>query len=103
MTQNTRYLPEKFPYKQMTRETISGQRHYVSPEGHKLPSVTTILDYTKPEEAKQALREWRRRVGEKQAQAITTEAAGRGTRMHKYLENFIFKGETGEPGSNPYS
>ena len=34
---------------------------------------------------------------------ITAEAAGRGTRMHKYLENYVLKGETGEPGSNPYS
>jgi genome maintenance exonuclease 1 len=23
--------------------------------------------------------------------------------MHKYLENFVLTGETGEPGSNPYS
>jgi hypothetical protein len=65
--------------------------------------VTTILDATKSEESKQALNNWRKRVGAVQAQAITTEAAGRGTRMHKWLENYIKTGETGEPGSNPYS
>ena len=87
----------------MKRETTTEGRKYVAPDGNKLPSVTTILDATKPIEAKKALIEWRRRVGEQKAKEITTEAAGRGTRMHKYLENYVLTGETGEPGSNPYS
>ncbi len=87
----------------MKRETTTEGRKYVAPDGEKLPSVTTILDATKPLEAKKALIEWRRRVGEQKAKEITAEAAGRGTRMHKYLENYVLKGETGEPGSNPYS
>ena len=96
------YIP-KYNYISINRETINGERRYATPDGEKLPSVTTILDATKSEESKQALREWRKRVGEKQAQAITTEAAGRGTRMHKWLENYVKTGATGEPGSNPYS
>ena len=87
----------------MSRVEIDGNRRYATPDGEKLPSVTTILDATKTEEAKQALHNWRKRVGVQKAQEITTEAAGRGTRMHKWLENFIKTGETGEPGSNPYS
>ncbi len=87
----------------MKRETTTEGRKYVAPDGEKLPSVTTILDATKPIEAKKALIEWRRRVGEQKAKEITAEAAGRGTRMHKYLENYVLRGETGEPGSNPYS
>lgn len=75
----------------------------MTPDGHAVPSVTTILDATKPEEAKQALREWRKRVGEEKAKQITTEAAGRGTRMHKWLENHVKTGSMGEPGTNPYS
>ena len=96
-------LINKFPYNEMKRETTTEGRKYVAPDGEKLPSVTTILDATKPIEAKKALIEWRRRVGEQKAKEITAEAAGRGTRMHKYLENYVLKGETGEPGSNPYS
>jgi hypothetical protein len=96
-------LINKFPYKEMKRETTTEGRKYVTPGGIKLPSVTTILDATKPLEAKKALIEWRRRVGEQKAKEITAEAAGRGTRMHKYLENYVLNGETGEPGSNPYS
>jgi genome maintenance exonuclease 1 len=95
-------ITNKFPYKELKRETTTEGRKYVAPDGSKLPSVTTILDATKTAESKKALHDWRRRVGEKQAQAITTEAAGRGTRMHKWLENHIKTDVIGEPGSNPY-
>jgi genome maintenance exonuclease 1 len=97
------YIPDKYPYKELKRETINGSRKYMTPDGHAVPSVTTILDATKPEEKKQALREWRKRVGEEKAKQITTEAAGRGTRMHKWLENHVKTGDTGQPGTNPYS
>jgi genome maintenance exonuclease 1 len=97
------YIPDKYNYVPMSRVEVDGKRRYATPDGEKLPSVTTILDATKSEESKQALQNWRNRVGHVKAQAITTEAAGRGTRMHKWLENYIKTGETGEPGSNPYS
>jgi len=87
----------------MQRVEVDGKRRYLTPDGEKLPSVTTILDATKSEESKQALNNWRKRVGVQKAQEITTEAAGRGTRMHKWLENYVKTGETGDPGSNPYS
>jgi hypothetical protein len=97
------YIPNKYNYIQINRESINGERRYATPDGEKLPSVTTILSATAPKEKLQALQEWRNRVGHKQAQAITTEAAGRGTRMHKWLENYVKTGATGDPGSNPYS
>ena len=96
-------IVQRYTYSSLNRETIEGSRKYATPDGEKLPSVTTILDATKPEEKKKALQEWRKRVGEKQAQAITTEAAGRGTRMHKWIEDYIKTGQLGVPGSNPYS
>ncbi len=92
----------KFNYKKLNR--IDGaSRLYETPDGSRVPSVTTILDKTKSEEKRQALANWRKRVGEEKAREITTEAAGRGTRMHKWLENYVLTGNTGEPGSNPYS
>lgn len=97
------YNPNKFPYKELKKENINGSRKYVTPDGFAVPSVTTILEATKPEEKKQALLEWRKRVGEEKAKQITTEAAGRGTRMHKWLENHVKTGDMGQPGSNPYS
>jgi genome maintenance exonuclease 1 len=42
-------------------------------------------------------------VGEQQAQQITTEAANRGTRMHKWLENYVQNGDPGTPGTHPES
>ena len=96
-------LVERYNYEPIGRKTIEGKRHYSTPDGSAVPSVTTILDATKPEEKKQALRNWKKRVGEKKAQQIVTEAAGRGTRMHKWLEDYVMSGVMGEPGSNPYS
>jgi ATP-dependent exoDNAse (exonuclease V) beta subunit len=75
----------------------------MTPDGFAVPSVTTVLEATKPEEKKKALLEWRKRVGEEKAKQITTEAAGRGTRMHKWLENHVKTGNAGQPGTNPYS
>jgi genome maintenance exonuclease 1 len=97
------YKPDKFNYISMSRVEVDGKRRYATPDGEKLPSVTTILDATKSEESKQALANWRKRVGHAKAQEITTEAAGRGTRMHKWLEDYIKTGLMGEPGTNPYS
>lgn len=97
------YIPNKFNYVPMSRVEIDGKRRYATPDGEKLPSVTTILDATKSEESKQALQNWRKRVGVQKAQEITTEAAGRGTRMHKWLEDYVKTGLVGAPGSNPYS
>jgi CRISPR/Cas system-associated exonuclease Cas4 (RecB family) len=96
-------LIEKYNYVPINRESVEGRRLYATPDGSKVPSVTTILDKTKPEESRIALANWRRAVGEQKAQQITTEAANRGTRMHKYLEDYV-KGEVlRESVSNPYA
>ena len=96
------YIP-KFNYSELSRTTEAGKRLYQTPDGRKVPSVTTILGATQPEEKKQSLQNWRNSVGAERAQAITTEAANRGTRMHKYLEDYIRNGVISERGSNPYS
>jgi hypothetical protein len=93
----------KFDYKTLSRTNINGKRHYNTPVGNPVPSVTTILDKTKPDEEKIALENWKRRVGHERAQQITTEAASRGTRMHTYLEHYVKQGEIRDRGSNPFS
>lgn len=87
----------------LNRQTINGSRHYIDPNKKPLPSVTTILDKTKPEERKQALQQWRQRVGENRAQQIVTEAANRGTRMHTFLEHYIKHDEMHSLPSNPFA
>lgn len=93
----------KFDYKPIPRVVVEGKRFYATPDGARLPSVTTILDRTKPEEKRQALENWKRSVGVERAQQITTEAANRGTRMHTYLERYIKDGAMPARGSNPFS
>ena len=99
----TSMIIQKYNYAPIDRTTIDGKRHYCTPDGAKVPSVTTILDRTKPEEKKAALNEWRNRVGHAQAQKITTEAANRGTRMHSYLESYILSDDMKPLPSNPYA
>ena len=96
-------ITEKFNYTQLKRASVEGKRLYTTPDGKAVPSVTTILDKTKSEEKRQALANWKRRVGNAKAQEIVTEAAGRGTRMHKYLEDYCIDSELKTPGSNPFS
>ena len=94
---------QKYDYQPIPRVEVNGKRFYATPDGNKLPSVTTILDKTKSEESKAALQNWRNRVGAEKAQQITTEAANRGTRMHTYLEHYVKTGEVKDRGSNPFS
>ena len=92
-------LRSKIIYKSLSRTEGESGRLYLCPDGSKVPSVTTILDRTKTEEKRQALANWKKRVGEQAAQTIVTEAAGRGTSMHKMIERWL-AGEDITPGSN---
>lgn len=96
-------ITPRYNYVPLDRATIDGKRHYCLPNGEKVPSVTTILDYTKPQEKRDALTNWKKRVGEQRAQEITTEAANRGTRMHAYLEQYIVSEEMKPLPNNPFA
>ena len=96
-------ITQKYDYTPLARESVEGKRHYALPDGSRVPSVTTILERTKPEEKKQALQEWRNRVGHERAQQITTEAANRGTRMHTYLERYVKNDDIGDFPTNPFA
>ena len=96
-------LQPKFIYTKLTRDESTGKRLYATPDGTKVPSVTTVLDKTKPEESRIALANWRKAMGDKKATEITTEAANRGTRMHKYLEDYVNGEALKESVSNPFA
>jgi len=75
------------PFVELTTENINGQRHYVLPDGvTKLKSVTTLLSEKLD---KTALLEWRKKVGEEEANRISTQAARRGTSIHNLAEKYI--------------
>ena len=81
---------KKYVYPRSTRANIAGLRHYsVDGQEEKLPSVTTVLGQTQPKEKQESLDRWRQKVGLREAQKITRDAAIRGTAMHKYLEDLI--------------
>jgi genome maintenance exonuclease 1 len=77
---------------------IDGKRHYVTPEGGKYKSVTTILDEKLD---KTALLEWRKKVGEAEANRISTQAANRGTAIHNIAEHYLLNNESFPKGSMP--
>lgn len=90
----------KYTYEKLKRVEVDGKRRYAAPGGAPVASVTTILSNTKD---MSHLIAWKKRVGEQKAQEIVTEASGVGTRMHKYLEDYIDTAEWPQPGSNPYA
>ena len=90
---------ERIQYKpcQQVNDPVTRKRVYLTPDGERLPSVTTILSATKD---MTHLNEWKNRIGHEKAQQITTEAAGVGTAMHGNLERFL-AGLQRQPGNNP--
>ena len=87
---------QKYPYGEMSRVTKNKKRHYETPDGRAVPSVTTVLSATKD---MTHLHAWRKRIGAEKAQQITTESANIGTVMHNSLEKHV-KGIDRTPGSN---
>ena len=83
-------IVNKYSYPRSSRAKLDGLRHYtIDGSQKKLPSVTTVLGQTQPKEKQESLERWRSRVGLREAQKITRDAAIRGTAMHKYLEDLI--------------
>lgn len=72
-------------------ETPDG-RLYQTPSGKRYPSVTTITGLL----SKQSIIEWRKRVGEEEANRISTKAAKRGTKIHSLCESYL-NNESVEP------
>jgi genome maintenance exonuclease 1 len=68
-------------------ETINeeNRRLYVTPEGEKYPSVTTVLGWSKIE----SIKKWRKSVGEEAANRISGKAATRGTKFHYQVEDYL--------------
>ena len=79
----------KFIYPKSSRSTEDGLRKYLI-DGEKLPSVTSVIDFTKSIEDKAALANWRERTGVDLANKIQKDAAKRGGKMHSLLEQYLF-------------
>ena len=62
-----------------------GTRLYKTPSGKSYPSVTTVTGL----HSAKGIMEWRKRVGEAEANRISGKASARGTRIHQYCEDYL--------------
>lgn len=62
-----------------------GKRFYEAPNGKQYKSVTTILSNL----SKDSIQKWRNRVGEEEANRISSKATKRGTACHSIIEEYI--------------
>jgi genome maintenance exonuclease 1 len=66
-----------------------GSRVYETPTGKKYPSVTTVTGLLK----KDIITAWRKKVGNEEANKISSTAAKRGTRIHTLCEKYLLNEE----------
>ena len=65
------------------KTTEQGRRYFV--EGNAYPSVTTVIG----EKKKKSIVEWRRKVGEEEANKVSKRATTRGNKCHKLAEDYL--------------
>jgi len=63
----------------------TGDRFYRTPDGKKYASVTTVLK----EHTRHIIENWKKAVGEEQAQKISKRASNRGKKLHKFVEDYL--------------
>ena len=68
----------------LVRTNIGGKRHYDTPSGS-YPSITSVLSIRD----KEGILEWRKRVGNEEANRIMRKAATRGTQFHSLMEKYF--------------
>ena len=73
-------------------------RLYTTPDGKKLPSITTVLGATQD---KSGLDAWRKRVGEEEANRVMAQASTRGTAVHQLAEDYVNNEENWSKGAMP--
>ena len=83
MPSEFKLIHHEFP--KLQRLDLATGRVYLTPDGNKYPSVTAILGSKKDP----SIQEWRKRVGEKEANRLSKKASDRGTAIHSYVEDFI--------------
>lgn len=83
-----KFLFEKIPELDfdLYDETNEKGRVYITPEGNRYPSITTILSATT---SKEHLEVWRQKIGEEQADKIVRRSSRRGTDLHLVCEKYL--------------
>jgi len=79
------YCPPKVLDDLKSQTFPDGKRYYTLPDGTRLPSVTTVIGA----KGKQAIMEWRKRVGDEEANRVSKKASSRGTNVHTLCERYL--------------
>ena len=87
----------KFEYPNLERVDTDIGRHYLDSHNKAVPSVTTVLSGTS--KSKDALVQWRNRVGDEEADRIIKQSTDIGTAVHEAIEKFLNK-EDGDDLNN---
>jgi hypothetical protein len=77
--------PVTLSYGELVCETLSSGRTYLTPQGRKYPSITTVLNSQNQE----WVHEWRARVGAEEANRVGRAAAARGTSVHSLADKYL--------------
>jgi hypothetical protein len=77
-------------YEDLVTDTTSKRRLYVTPDGDKYPSVTTVLSII----TEDAIAAWKKRVGEEEANKVGHRASSRGTAVHAIVEKYLRNEDT---------
>jgi ATP-dependent exoDNAse (exonuclease V) beta subunit len=96
-------LHNRYNYPKLKRLQTPAGRQYVGESelyADPVPSVTTVLDSTAD---KTFLIEWKKRIGEDEANRQSQQAAGLGTKVHNALEKYILGEEWDSFGNNMVS
>jgi len=79
------HVEMKEPLQELEAKTTKAGRVYETPTGKKYPSITTVLSLL----SRDSIMAWRKRVGEEEANRISTQAGTRGTAVHKLAEDYV--------------
>ena len=70
---------------ELEKKETNGIRLYNLPDGQWVPSITSITSFYN----RQIFVEWRKRIGEEKANAITRKATARGTDFHQVCQDYL--------------
>lgn len=79
------FIHEKIHLEEMLAETTETGRKYNTPDGRKLPSITTVLSIR----SRDSIAKWRKRVGDAEANRVSYRASTRGTSVHQICEDYV--------------
>lgn len=77
-------------YDDLVADTRPGGRTYLSPDGSRFPSITTVLSIL----SEDAIAAWKSRVGEEEANRVGRIASTRGTQVHEIVEKYLLNENT---------